>query len=85
MSRNGKVSVTQDTVTMDSAVQFVLTNVPRAQLLETRRLLRSDRLRVYPRVEVTQGRAERRKLRVSEYPPSGNHTACLCLAWLIVC
>ena len=37
MSRNGKVSVTQETAStasMDSAVQFVLTNVPRSQLLE---------------------------------------------------
>ena len=34
MSRNGKPSVTQNTVSMDSAVQFVLTNVPRSQLLE---------------------------------------------------
>ena len=34
MSRNGKIGVTRDTVSMDSAVQFVLTNVPRSQLLE---------------------------------------------------
>jgi hypothetical protein len=38
MSRNGKVGVTQDTIqypaSMDSAVQFVLSNVPKAQLLE---------------------------------------------------
>ena len=34
MSRNGKISVTQNTASMDSAVQFVLTNVPRSQLLE---------------------------------------------------
>jgi hypothetical protein len=34
MSRNGKTDVTQDNVSMDSAVQFVLTNVPRSQLLE---------------------------------------------------
>jgi hypothetical protein len=34
MSRNGKVSVTPDTVSMESAVQFVLTNVPKSQLLE---------------------------------------------------
>lgn len=34
MSRNGKIGITQDTVSMDSAVQFVLTNVPRSQLLE---------------------------------------------------
>jgi len=34
MSRNGKIGVAQDTVSMDSAVQFVLTNVPRSQLLE---------------------------------------------------
>ena len=39
MSRNGKAGETQDTVrqelvSMDSAVQFVLTNVPRSQLLE---------------------------------------------------
>jgi hypothetical protein len=34
MSRNGKMGVTEDTVSMDSAVQFVLTNVPRSQLLE---------------------------------------------------
>ena len=34
MSCNDKIDVTQDTVSMDSAVQFVLTNVPRSQLLE---------------------------------------------------
>ena len=34
MSRNGKIGVTPDTASMDSAVQFVLTNVPRSQLLE---------------------------------------------------
>jgi hypothetical protein len=34
MSRNGKVGATQDLVSIDSAVQFVLTNVPRSQLLE---------------------------------------------------
>ena len=34
MSRNGKVSVAQSTASMDTAVQFVLTNVPRSQLLE---------------------------------------------------
>jgi hypothetical protein len=34
MSRNGKIGVTRDTVSMDTAVQFVLTNVPRSQLLE---------------------------------------------------
>jgi hypothetical protein len=43
MSRNGKLSVPQDTTqnvarrdlaSMDTAVQFVLTNVPRSQLLE---------------------------------------------------
>lgn len=34
MSRNGKIVITQDTASMDSAVQFVLTNVPRSQLLE---------------------------------------------------
>jgi hypothetical protein len=34
MSRNDKVSVAQDTASMDTAVQFVLTNVPRSQLLE---------------------------------------------------
>jgi hypothetical protein len=34
MSRNGKPSVTRNAVSMDSAVQFVLTNVPRSQLLE---------------------------------------------------
>jgi len=34
MSRNGKIGVTRDSTSMDSAVQFVLTNVPRSQLLE---------------------------------------------------
>jgi hypothetical protein len=34
MSRNGKISVAQNAASMDSAVQFVLTNVPRSQLLE---------------------------------------------------
>ncbi len=34
MSRNGKIGNTGDRVSMDSAVQFVLTNVPRSQLLE---------------------------------------------------
>jgi len=34
MSRNGKPGVVQTTASMDSAVQFVLTNVPRSQLLE---------------------------------------------------
>ena len=35
MSRNGKAIVeTQDEVSLESAVQFVLTNVPRSQLLE---------------------------------------------------
>jgi hypothetical protein len=34
MSRNGKLSIMRDTASMDSAVQFVLTNVPRSQLLE---------------------------------------------------
>ena len=33
MSRNGKISIAR-TASMDSAVQFVLTNVPRSQLLE---------------------------------------------------
>jgi len=33
MSRNGKM-ITHDPVTMESAVQFVLTNVPKSQLLE---------------------------------------------------
>ena len=34
MSRNSKIGITQHTASMDSAVQFVLTNVPRSQLLE---------------------------------------------------
>ena len=34
MSRNGKIGVAQNAAEMDSAVQFVLTNVPRSQLLE---------------------------------------------------
>jgi len=34
MSRNGKIGVTRDSTSMDSAVQLVLTNVPRSQLLE---------------------------------------------------
>ena len=34
MSRNDKISITHNTASMDSAVQFVLTNVPRSQLLE---------------------------------------------------
>ncbi len=34
MSRNGKIGITPDNTGMDSAVQFVLTNVPRSQLLE---------------------------------------------------
>ena len=33
MSRNGK-ETTEDTISMESAVQFVLTNVPKSQLLE---------------------------------------------------
>jgi hypothetical protein len=33
MSRNGKM-ITEDTANMESAVQFVLTNVPKSQLLE---------------------------------------------------
>jgi len=33
MSRNGKM-ITQDNASMESAVQFVLTNVPKSQLLE---------------------------------------------------
>ncbi len=34
MSRNSKIGVTPNIAGMDSAVQFVLTNVPRSQLLE---------------------------------------------------
>ena len=38
MSRNGKVNLPQDTIpnaaSMESAVQFVLSNVPKSQLLE---------------------------------------------------
>ena len=33
MRRNDKV-ITEDTISMESAVQFVLTNVPKSQLLE---------------------------------------------------
>jgi hypothetical protein len=33
MSRNGKM-ITQDNASMESAVEFVLTNVPKSQLLE---------------------------------------------------